>query len=156
MDKLKEAIEKEKQKIARLRKVFMELRQAQENLQVLERAYELVGGTIAPPHEARLNFTAPHHSKERGNLTNAEIIIEILQRHNKELHLNEIRKEMKDKYGRETSKTALRVAVTREIKKNGTFSKVSPATYGLSSWYSGTSEESKVPDNVEEKSGNGS
>jgi len=132
MKNINEVVLEKKNELVNLRStaqgLHAQIKQVEEDLQALERASKLMGVDIQ-----NKETVSPQLNLQDG-ITNAKAAELVLLDSKKPLHIEKIRHGIIDRFGKDTSRAVLEVALSRSMKKDNVFSKTNAATYGLAMW----------------------
>ena len=138
MQDLKQKLDEKRKKVADLRKLISELKQHEEDLRILERAYEIVSGKTAQEPTtviASATVTADSRLHRVPEISNPDAVEQILKSAGRPLHVSSIHHEIQKRYGKDTSKQSVVAAIIRHIQRNERFYRTdSPNTFGLLEW----------------------
>lgn len=121
-------LQEKREEVVRLRRL---VKQAEEDLRILGRAYELMGGTIEKIIKKTLPF-ATNLAQE--SISNADAVEIILRDYGRPLHLNDIYKEIKNRYGKNTTKQSVVATIIRYMKQGKRFKRTDPNVFALLKW----------------------
>jgi hypothetical protein len=131
MQDIKQALQNKREEVARLRRLLSDLRKAEDELTILEKAYQLLGGETNENSDSTLSLDIVKNQK---NVTIADASERVLDTHGRPMNVKDIHSQIREKYGINTTRAAVMSGISRDIKIRKRFVKTMPGTFGLSKW----------------------
>ena len=128
---IKQALRDKREEVARLRRLLSDLRKAEEELDILEKAYQLLGGETNENSDRTLSLDI---GKNQNNITIADASERVLDIHGGPMNVKDIHSQIREQYGINTTRATVMSGISRDMKIRKRFVKTMPGTFGLSKW----------------------